>query len=502
MPDIKAQNETALASVKAIYDAADEANTLLDGMQTAAEQAGTTLDGIYADAQQAKNSADSALVSLSQVESVLDVVEWCAKHGVYVKTTDVAINPNKTYYTVTATTVSSPSGSPKEQGYYILSSGTYIKSTDTSVVAGTTYYELTGTPVTNPVIEDIGTYYELTIDDAMADYINTHLALTDDGLYVMADGTDWKVLVASDGIYIIDDNGNAVAKYKNATTIGLDDGTQSYLEIDYHSIQFKDSEGDTYFWVSDAKDAEGYLTETFEGDGTTTEFNLQNGLRNDHSFVVKINGVETTAFSHIGVSPKFVFNTAPLAGDVITIKYLPSWYNSSPTYTFGKRKSGSNNGIWSVAEGTNTVASGACSHAEGGHYTTASGNHSHAEGDYSVASGYGSHAEGFTAKAEGSYSHAQGYQTKATQKAQMVMGSYNVGDVSPSVAVHPSGDTSFGNYAVIVGNGTADTARSNALTVDWGGDVCMALDTTATSGTDKEIYDALVSLGWDLDVIV
>jgi hypothetical protein len=30
----------------------------------------------------------------------------------------------------------------------------------------------------------------------------------------------------------------------------------------------------------------------------------------------------------------------------------------------------------------------------------------------------------------------------------------------------------------------------------------LNLDTTATSGTDKEIYDALVSLGWDSDVIV
>jgi len=30
----------------------------------------------------------------------------------------------------------------------------------------------------------------------------------------------------------------------------------------------------------------------------------------------------------------------------------------------------------------------------------------------------------------------------------------------------------------------------------------LALDTTATSGNDKDIYDALVSLSWDSDVIV
>ena len=30
----------------------------------------------------------------------------------------------------------------------------------------------------------------------------------------------------------------------------------------------------------------------------------------------------------------------------------------------------------------------------------------------------------------------------------------------------------------------------------------VAFDTTATSGTDKEIYDALIALEWDSDVIV
>ena len=33
------------------------------------------------------------------------------------------------------------------------------------------------------------------------------------------------------------------------------------------------------------------------------------------------------------------------------------------------------------------------------------------------------------------------------------------------------------------------------------GEVEMVFDTSATSGTDKEIYDALVALGWDSDVI-
>jgi len=47
----------------------------------------------------------------------------------------------------------------------------------------------------------------------------------------------------------------------------------------------------------------------------------------------------------------------------------------------------------------------------------------------------------------------------------------------------------------------------SGIDIDASGDISgnnlkLALDTAATSGTDKEIYDALVSLGWDSDVIV
>ena len=57
------------------------------------------------------------------------------------------------------------------------------------------------------------------------------------------------------------------------------------------------------------------------------------------------------------------------------------------------------------------------------------------------------------------------------------------------------------NTRFAVGIGTS-TARKNAFEVDQSGSARLALDTSATSGTDKEIYDALVSLGWDSEVIV
>ena len=75
------------------------------------------------------------------------------------------------------------------------------------------------------------------------------------------------------------------------------------------------------------------------------------------------------------------------------------------------------------------------------------GDYSHAEGYNTTASGYGSHAEGYYTKNSGDYSHVQGQ--------------YNIDDTD-------------GKYAHIVGNGTSDTARSNAHTLDWVGNAWYA----------------------------
>lgn len=126
---------------------------------------------------------------------------------------------------------------------------------------------------------------------------------------------------------------------------------------------------------------------------------------------------------------------------------------------------------YSHAEGSNTTASGTSSHAEGsgttasGYYshaegstTNATADTSHAEGSGTTASGYASHAEGSGTTATAGSSHAEGSGTKASSANQHVQGKYNVEDTT-------------GAYAMIIGNGTSDDARSNALTVDWNGNV-------------------------------
>ena len=100
------------------------------------------------------------------------------------------------------------------------------------------------------------------------------------------------------------------------------------------------------------------------------------------------------------------------------------------------------------------------SHAEG-FSTIASGQYSHAEGDNTTASGNSSHAEGNKTTASGNSSHAEGYDTKAISDYQHVQGKFNIKDSSNT-------------YAHIVGNGSSDTSRSNAHTLDWSGNAWFA----------------------------
>lgn len=114
-------------------------------------------------------------------------------------------------------------------------------------------------------------------------------------------------------------------------------------------------------------------------------------------------------------------------------------------------------GMAAHAEGSGSVASGANSHAEGAS-REASGSCSHAEGGGTLASGSCSHAEGGGTVASGTNSHAEGASTIASSDFQHAEGKWNVEDANDK-------------FAHIIGNGTADNARSNAYAVDWDGKI-------------------------------
>ena len=435
----RASAESAKASADSALEYAETAKETTDEIVAYAETAGKTVTQILNDgetagemARQATASATTALKGLATVEDVVDTLNWIATHCQYEKTTDVTIVTGKAYYTVTATQVSSPTDDDIAT-YYELVSGEYVKTTDTSVVSGKDYYTVVGEPVANPVVADIGTYYELEITEAVSNYINTHVAVTDEGLWLIPNNTQGgnKVLIAvggqghtyeDAGTYILDENGNISAQF-------LEDGATIYAN--------------------------------------------------------------NTLIAHLGYGQGY-----DSGGQLV----------DAPFYSLGVRNGAIGN--YSVAEGNITVASGYASHAEGyGGYATgvashkegglnvkATGDNSHAEGAGTLASGYESHAEGRNTEARGRWAHSQNYHTIANKRAQTAIGKYNEEEAG--------GDDNDGTYALIIGNGTADNARSNALTVDWDGNVQMALDTTAQSGTDYDLYAAITALGWQSDVIV
>ena len=119
-------------------------------------------------------------------------------------------------------------------------------------------------------------------------------------------------------------------------------------------------------------------------------------------------------------------------------------------------------------------------HAEG-YQTRATGGAAHAEGTDTTASGNVSHAEGYSTTASGNVSHAEGRGTTANHRAQHVFGEYNVEDSSTTTSA------SRGTYVEIVGNGTADNARSNARTLDWNGNEVLAGGLTLGKGTADEV---------------
>lgn len=128
-------------------------------------------------------------------------------------------------------------------------------------------------------------------------------------------------------------------------------------------------------------------------------------------------------------------------------------------------------GYYSHSEGNNTKASASFSHTEGWD-SIADGVASHAEGR-STARGYCSHAEGNATNANGDSSHSEGIGTIANGEASHVIGKYNIED-------------NENKYAFIIGNGTSDANRSNAIGVGWDGSIEALSYSGANATTSKQ----------------
>lgn len=180
--------------------------------------------------------------------------------------------------------------------------------------------------------------------------------------------------------------------------------------------------------------AEG-LDTTASGDGSHSE-----GIITTASGIVShTEGYLTTAFGNYSHAEGCGSNTLP---DTVTsdstIDDIIATHNETPF----------------------SLAMGIGSHVEGGD-NLALGGVSHAEGAMTIADGDQSHTEGLHTRASSFCSHAEGQGTKASSGYQHVQGKYNIED-------------SYDTYAHIVGNGTGDSFRSNAHTLDWKGNAWFA----------------------------
>lgn len=133
------------------------------------------------------------------------------------------------------------------------------------------------------------------------------------------------------------------------------------------------------------------------------------------------------------------------------------------------------------------LAKGYASHCEGID-CLALGDYSHAEGYTNIAKGLAAHSEGFKTIADGIAAHAEGKYTEALS-TQSVVGIYNTTYTGRIADNHIYNDASQTNAATafIVGCGTSDSSRANALRVTADGQA-RGLKAFLSSGADFAEY--------------
>jgi len=258
-----ALSQTARQAAARAKEAADEAAEAVEeiegdvsGLKTRVTQAEaditavegniTSLTGRVADAEA---EVEDVMKGLALAEDVIGTVNWIAQHGIYVASTDTTVVPGKIYYTLTGVAIASPTGNPSRNGYYELVSGKYVLSTDTTVDSLKTYYQVTAAQVAEPSGNPSTIpYYELHIDEAITQYINTHLTLTDSGLRV-TDGSQSSMLISSDGVTIYGSTGQIVGQYGEGAIIG---NTLGYhIEITGNRLSFKNVNTEIAYMTND-----------------------------------------------------------------------------------------------------------------------------------------------------------------------------------------------------------------------------------------------------------
>lgn len=186
---------------------AERAHVAADAAAQSASEAKTSAIEAKQDAAVAHTAANNALTGLSTVESVVDTLSWLTEHSTPTTDTTPVINKN----------------------YYIRNQdGTFTKVADTEGK--------------NPAQEG---WYEM--DEAVSNYVASHLALTDYGLNLTLDNTSYRVHIGTytaagdDGVYIIDGEGNIVSYF--GENIRFSDDKAQYIGNENAYVVFNPANG-------------------------------------------------------------------------------------------------------------------------------------------------------------------------------------------------------------------------------------------------------------------
>ena len=511
--------DSAVTEAYRAKDAADRAEVSAQQANAAATAAQRSAEQADQQAVYATNSANSALTQLSTVENVVDTLTWIEDNAAFEASTDTSVVAGKTYYvpsnqllTLTDSTTTTYGLTIVVKDGIVTVNGTatgnvYLELGTPSATAGSTIYisgvsggswgnyglryaqaggavfvydGVTKTTAVNnaklyvyvgsgyaatdlrmyPLVSNTNDglqysvvespsgnpstngYYELNIDDAVKTYVQSHLALTDAGLYVLNDASAYKMLLANDGMYIQAPNGTTVNQSTaNGNVIKASNGTViANLGYGEGSTPTSSSETDAPYYTFGTRKttAQEYNTSTTYAVGDLCVYN----------------------------GKQYVCVSATTG----------SWNSIKWRLTLGN---------WSVVEGRENIS------ASGGHtegYNNLDiGSNNHIEGSNNKAIGTGTTGDyAYNAHVGGQYCVVTG-DGEGESNACFAHG---IGVRSGGPAAFSIGRYNANGYQLLtVGNGTSDSARSNALQLDGDGDlrikgdIYIGCNANSTGGT-------------------
>lgn len=407
--------QTAQTAAENATTAANNAATAAANAQTAANNASTAASNAQTSANTAYAAASSALNQLSVIEDVSGTLSWISEHGSYVLTTDTTVQDGTVYFELQAgeyVPITNPTGNPQAQGWY-----------------------------------------ELDITDSQSDYIMAHLAVTSAGLWVLPSGIDgqtpetssgFKVLLSNSGMTVYDDSGVALATYGSSVTVGRADVAHTSISPDT-----------TIFYDADGEEAANI---SMSAEGTMT-------ARATYSVTTHLTNTVTDTIT--GITPLHDFSLGNMVlrvyldGELASVKAISSWTEpqTSVSYddvdmTFQATKSEDS---WSVAISAKNYV------VEEEHPTRTA--------TFAVEWLYTGRAPMFNfggASMAGAYAFSAGNDNEVNQEGSATIGHGLIANGREQIVVgrynSPNNQARF-----IVGNGSDDASRTNALEVDYQG---------------------------------